>query len=84
MRWLEFLSGAVLGAVIVWAFLRRRRVLRETVRAAGLDDTAVERIIREGRLDVDDPGPLDLDEIERAEEAFWESEGWDPAEEEPL
>lgn len=81
MHWLEFLSGAALGALIVWAFLRRRRALRETLTGPGVDDEAVERIIREGSLRVEEPEPLDLDEIARAEDAFWESEAWDPAEE---
>lgn len=82
MHWLEFLFGLALGAAIVWAFLRRRRTLRDRLRTeTELDDDAVERILREGRLEVDDPDPLDLDEIARAEEEFWESEAWDPAEE---
>lgn len=84
MRWLDFLSGIALGAVIVWAFLQRRRHLRERIENEGLDDTAVERIIREGRLEVDDPGPLDLEEIARAEEEFWKSEPWDPAEDDRI
>lgn len=84
MHWLEFLSGAALGALIVWAFLRRRRALRETVHGPGVDDDAVARIIREGTLRVEDAEPLDLDEIARAEEEFWDSESWDPAEDERL
>lgn len=81
MPWLEFLSGLFLGALIVWAFLRRRRDLKERIESPALDDDAVERIIRQGSLHMDDPEPLDLDEIARAEDDFWDSEGWDPAEE---
>lgn len=84
MRWLDFLSGLALGAVIVWAYLLRRRHLRERIDSDGLDDSAVERIIREGRLEVEEAGPLDLDEIARAEEEFWDSESWDPAEEDRI
>jgi hypothetical protein len=81
MPWLEFLSGLFLGALIIWAFLRRRRDLKERIESPALDDDAVERIIRQGSLHMDDPEPLDLDEIARAEDDFWDSEGWDPAEE---
>lgn len=79
-----FLGGLALGAAIVWAFLRRRRALRETISMPSLDDAAVDRIIREGVIRMEDPEPLDLEEIARAEEDFWDSEGWDPAEEEHL
>jgi len=81
MSSLGFLGGLVLGVAIVWAFVRRRRALRETIETPSLDDAAVDRIIREGVIRVEDPEPLDLEEIARAEEDFWDSEGWDPAEE---
>lgn len=81
MRWLEFVAGLALGAIIVWAWLRRRRSLHDQIHGPGLDDEAVERIIHQGTLEVEVPEPLDLDEIARAENEFWESEGWDPAEE---
>lgn len=76
----SFLSGLALGAVIVYAFLRRRRALRQKIRPE-LDDAAVERIIHQGSLEVEEHDPLDLDEIARAESEFWETETWDPAEE---
>lgn len=78
---LEFLSAVALASVIVWAYLRRRRALRERLQRPGLDDAAVDRIIAQGRLEVEDPEGLDLDEIARAEEEFWKGEAWDPAEE---
>lgn len=81
MPWLEFLSALALAALIMWAYLRRRGELRARIETPALDDQAVDRIIREGQLEVEDPEPLDLDEIARAENEFWESEGWDPAEE---
>lgn len=83
MRWIDFLSGAALGALIVWAWLRRRRALRDRIGRASprVDDRAVDEILRRGVLEVPDDEPLDLDEIARAERDFWESEGWDPAEE---
>lgn len=82
MRWVDFLSGAALGALIVWAWLRRRRALKERIDGAAprVDDDAVKEILRRGVLDLPDDDPLDLDEIARAERDFWETEGWDPAE----
>lgn len=82
MRWVDFLSGAALGALIVWAWLRRRRDLRERLSQAAprVDDRAVEEILRRGVLETREDEPLDLDEIARAEREFWETEGWDPAE----
>ncbi|HSM03490.1 MAG TPA: hypothetical protein VK858_02665 [Longimicrobiales bacterium] len=83
MRWVEFLAGAAVGAVLVLAWVRRRRVLRERIQqaSASLDDRAVEEIIHRGVLEVEGDEPLDLDEIAEAERAFWETEEWDPAEE---
>ena len=73
--------GLLLGWLMVRAYLRRRRKLREILGPPRLDDAAVERILREGSLEVDEQAPLDLDEIARAEEDFWREERWDPAEE---
>ena len=42
----SFLSALALGAVIVYAFLRRRRALKEKIRPS-LDDAAVDRIIHQ-------------------------------------
>ena len=41
-----------------------------------LDDDAIDRIIEDGRIFVEDDEPLDLEEIEDEEERFW-SESWD-------
>ena len=79
----SFLSALALGAVIVYAFLRRRRALQEKIRPP-LDDSAVDRIIHQGSLEVEEHDPLDLDEIARAEDEFWEREAWDPAEEDRI
>ncbi len=83
MSWIDFFAGAALGAVIVLAWIRRRRSLRERIREASsrVDDRAVEEIIRRGVLEVEGDEPLDLDEIAEAERAFWETEEWDRAEE---
>jgi hypothetical protein len=83
MRWIDFLSGVALGALIVWAWLRRRRALRDRLAETSprVDDRAVEEILRRGVLEIREDDPLDLDEIARAEREFWDTEGWDPAEE---
>ncbi|MDX1646878.1 MAG: hypothetical protein R3304_07025 [Longimicrobiales bacterium] len=41
-----------------------------------LDDAAIDRIIEEGELFVEEDEPLDLEEIDDEEERFW-SERWD-------
>jgi hypothetical protein len=83
MSWIDFFAGAALGALIVLAWIRRRRSLRERILEASsrVDDRAVEEIIRRGVLEVEGDEPLDLDEIAEAERAFWETEEWDRAEE---
>ena len=83
MSWIDFLAGAALGAVIVLAWARRRRSLRERILEASsrVDDRAVEEIIHRGVLEMEGDEPLDLDEIAEAERAFWETEEWDRAEE---
>ena len=83
MRWIDFLSGVALGALIVWAWLRRRRALRDRIDRAALrvDDRAVEQILQRGVLEMPEDEPLDLDEIAQAERDFWATEEWDPAEE---
>lgn len=82
MRILAALFGLFTGVAIVVAYLRYRRGLRERLERPRLDDRAVEQIIERGVVSLEDSEPLDLDEISRAEDEFWESEGWDAAGEE--
>lgn len=82
MKLLAALFGLAVGVLIVVAWLRYRRALREWTEQPRLDDAAVEQIIARGVVHLEDAEPLDPEEIARAEEEFWESEGWDPAEEE--
>ncbi len=79
---LRFLSAVLLGAVLAYAWWRRRRTLRERVGSQELrvDDDAIRRIESSGRLAAPGDEPLDLEEIEEEERRFWEDEDWNPAE----
>ena len=79
---LDLFSAVVVAALIFWGWRRRRRALRDRIEpdSAPLDDDAIRAIERTGRLDTPEDEPLDLEEIEREERRFWESEGWDSAE----
>jgi hypothetical protein len=78
MTWIWIL----LAALVAVAALRYRRRLRQHAAGAPVvDDDALRRIIDEGRLTTADDEPLDLEEIAREEDSFWE-ETWDDAEEE--
>ena len=81
MSWVWILL-AVLVAIAALRF--RRRMAARRARASGpiVDDDAIRRILDEGALDIDDEDeePLDLDEIAREEEEFW-NESWDEPEE---
>ncbi|MEZ4424466.1 MAG: hypothetical protein R3E98_13740 [Gemmatimonadota bacterium] len=75
--------GLVLSVVLLMllaaAFLRLRA--RGTASGAGLDDDHIRRIVEHGTLAFEEDEPLDESEIERAEDAFWDEERWDEAEE---
>lgn len=74
---------------LVWAFLAflvlvaglayRLRIHEEVgSRGRGLSEEQIRRIEETGSVDLDNE-PLDMDEIERAEDEFWE-ESWDEPE----
>ncbi len=67
---------AVLAFVVGVAY--RVRIHEEIARRGELTDEQVRRIEQTGSVEAE-RGPLDLDEIERAEEEFWE-ESWDEPE----
>ncbi len=75
---ITYLFVALAVLVLVTGLLVRRRVREEVDDAPpALDDGSVRRILEEGRLETDeDDEPLDLDEIRREEERFWD-ETWD-------
>ena len=75
---------AALACIVLLAGLAaRRRVADRTARerGPGVDDDAIRRIQDEGYLSADEEDePLDLDEIAREEERFWD-ETWDEPDE---
>ena len=77
--WVGFGSG--LGAIVISSrvrlCLRQSRKVEE--KAQILDDQAVDRIIRQGKISINED-VLDLKAIEDEEERFW-SENWDEPEE---
>lgn len=75
MSWLVLVLFGIL-ALAAAAVIRRR--IREYVSRAEADvtDEVVRRIEEEGRVDLREDEPLDLDEIEDEEDRFW-SETWD-------
>jgi hypothetical protein len=80
MSWVWILLAVLL---VVAALRYRRRLEARRARGPAIDDDAIRRILEEGRIDAseaDDGEPLDLDEIAREEEEFWE-ESWDEPEE---
>lgn len=68
------LSLVVLLVAAGMALRSRRREAFQ--RRSVVDDHAIDRIIEDGELWVEDDEPLDLDEIDEEEERFW-SESWD-------
>ena len=78
---LLFFAGLMSGGLVVSWWIRRRQLHAEIERVtAQLDDAAVQRILQDGHLYLEETPPLDLEEIAEEEEKFWAEESWDPAE----
>jgi hypothetical protein len=71
-----FLGILALAAGIV---VRLRQRTRERTRAPGLDDAAVQRILRKGQVWLEHDEPLDPEVIRQEEDRFWEEVRWDGA-----
>ena len=73
--WFAFGAGFTLLVVAagVTLLVRRRKAWGKV---PVVDDDAIERIIAQGELYVDEDEPLDLETIDDEEERFW-SESWD-------
>jgi len=67
---------ALAGGVVV----RLRVRARERTRAPGLDDTAIQGILRKGEIWWEHDEPLDPEVIRQEEDRFWEEVRWDGAE----
>jgi hypothetical protein len=72
------LGFALMLTVVVVLHYRRRAA--SSAQDSLLTDDMIRQIEQQGRLDLEDEEPLDLDEIRELEEQFWE-ESWDEPEE---
>ena len=69
------------GVLVLVAGLRHRQRINATKRSRGLDDAAIDQIIREGTLtDPEAEREADRQAAAEAEEEFW-SEYWDEPDE---
>jgi hypothetical protein len=74
--WFVFGAGLATLAILAGVSLRARQADVIGRGRPVLDDVAIEQIIEQGEIWVDEDDPLDLDEIDDEEERFW-SESWD-------
>lgn len=79
---LRLVAALAIGAVLVYAWWRSRRILRARLDSERprIDDDAIRTIESSGRLFTPDDEPLDLEEIEEEERRFWDDDDWNPAE----
>ena len=72
----------LLGGLVAYAWISMRLRIRKSLEIPPphIDDDDVRRIEDVGTLVTDDPPPLDLDQIRKKEDEFWE-QTWDEAEE---
>lgn len=75
------LFAIALLTVVAAALYIRRRVKLYQQRKARVTDDLMRRVEEVGRIDLDEP--LDLEEIQREEDQFWE-ETWDEPDEDAL
>lgn len=75
-----FFYGALAVLVLVAGYVYRTRLGARGGAAGSLTDDMIRQIEEEGRLRLEHPEPLDLNEIREAEEQFW-SESWDEPDE---
>lgn len=73
---------SILGIVVALGWVAYRLRLHEALgrRRTPLSDDQVRRIEETGSLELEPEDPLDMEEIEKAEDEFWE-ETWDEPEE---
>jgi hypothetical protein len=75
--------GVGLGALVIAAGARShaRRPDQVEAKTLILDDAAIDRIIQQGKINIDEKDVLDLETIQDEEVRFW-LESWDEPEEE--
>ena len=71
-----------LGALVGYAWISMRRKLKRSIEVPSprIEQDDIRRIEEEGVFLTDDPEPLDLKQIRKEEDEFWE-ETWDEPEE---
>ena len=80
---MDVLFGSLMALLFVIAaalYLRRLHAQRSSD-VNGITDALIQRIEEEGRVELDEPEPLDLDHIREEESRFWEEEPWDEPDE---
>ena len=76
--WLPLAVFFVALLIVAWMRMKRRRAQYGRT----LEDDHIRQIESEGWVVLEtDPEPLDLEQIEEAEEQFWTEERWDEGEE---
>ena len=82
MRFFWPVFWSLSGVLLAYAWISMRRKIRKgmAVPPPRIDEDDIRRIEEEGALHIDDPEPLDLQQIAREEDEFWK-ETWDEAEE---
>jgi hypothetical protein len=80
MRFFWPIFWFLLGVLVVYAWISMRRRIRKevVVPPPRIVEDDIRRIVEEGALLTDDPEPLDLEQIAKDEDEFW-NESWDEA-----
>jgi hypothetical protein len=81
MTWIPMVLAAIAGVAGI-RYLIRLRSTHSAEAPPTIDDDAIRRILETGTLS-SGPEPLDMEEIDRAEEDFWAESSWDEPEEYP-
>lgn len=79
MEWFGILAFLVFPILAVAVLRRLRDRMDQRTRGPRLDDDAVERIVSEGRIWLEDDEPLDADAIREEEDRFWREARWEGA-----
>lgn len=78
MGWFWIVLAAIVAAAGIAKGARMREIRRDA--SPAVDDQTIRRILEDGTVSSPEDEPLDLEEVARAEEEFW-NEDWDEPEE---